>query len=63
MTQEWPGYLHKRGDSLKADISIECFLNPEMKDANKYTEVLKHTDFEDQVTVHPNKTVCLPMSD
>ncbi len=46
----------KRGESFKAHVSIQCYLNTEMKVGDK------HTDFEDQVTVHPNKTVCLPMS-
>ncbi len=52
----------ERGESLKANISIQCSLNSEMKVGDNHTEVLKHTDFEDHVTVHPNKTVSLTMS-
>ncbi len=52
----------ERGESFKADVSIQCSLNTEMKLGDNHTVVLKHTDFEDHVTVHPNKTVCLPMS-
>ncbi len=52
----------KRGESFKADVSIPCSLNSEMKVGDNHTEVLKHTDFEDHVTLHPNKTVSLPMS-
>ncbi len=56
------GIRTKLGESFKAGVSIKCSMNPEMKVDDKHNEVLKHTDVDDHVTVHPNKIVCLPMS-